>query len=362
MLKSSNDPFFWNVLNWDAETCTERVIAVNLLKSEPNNYLRTHMISLDDIREAQKAIAPFIKCTPLVHSVYLSRLCCGRVFLKLENQQVTNSFKVRGAFYKLLHLTQKEENMGIITASAGNHGQAVAYAAQKLGFPAKIVVPTNTPHVKVDGIRKWGADLVLFGDGYDEAEAKAKELARQDGCAYISPYDDELIIAGHGTAGLEIVETLPNVDVVVVPVGGGGLISGVSIAAKGVKPKVEIVGVQSEASPVMYESLKAGRIIEAPKTKTIAEGLSGGIEKGALTFEIAKKCVDKMLLVKEATIRRAVYLLCVHEKLVVEGSGAAAIAPILEHKELFKGRTVACVITGGNIDEELLKEIVTAEH
>jgi threonine dehydratase len=319
------------------------------------------MISLEDIREAQKAIAPFIKCTPLVHSVYLSRLCCGRVFLKLENQQVTNSFKARGAFYKLLNLTQKEERLGIITASAGNHGQAVAYAARKLGFPAKVVVPTTTPHVKVDGIRKWGADLVLFGDSYDEAEAKAKELARKDGCAYISPYNDEWIIAGHGTVGLEIVETLPNVDVVVVPVGGGGLISGVSIAVKSVKPTAELFGVQSEASPVMYESLKAGRIVDVPKSKTIAEGLSGGIEKGALTFKIAKKWVDRMLLVKEATIRRAVYLLCVHEKLVVEGSGAAAIAPILEDKALFRGKTVACVLTGGNIDKELLKEIVAAE-
>jgi threonine dehydratase len=238
----------------------------------------------------------------------------------------------------------------------------VAYAAQKLGFPAKIVVPTNTPHVKVDGIRKWGADLVLFGDGYDEAEAKAKELARKDGCAYISPYDDELIISGHGTAGLEIVETLPTVNMVIVPVGGGGLVSGVSIAVKSIKPTAELIGVQSEASPVMYESLKAGRIVDAPKAKTIAEGLSGGIEKGSLTFEIAKKWVDRMLLVKEATIRRAVYLLWVHEKLVVEGSGAAAIAPILEDKALFRGRTVACVITGGNIDEELLKEIVAAER
>jgi threonine dehydratase len=237
----------------------------------------------------------------------------------------------------------------------------VAYAARKLGFPAKVVVPTTTPHVKVDGIRKWGADLVLFGDGYDEAEAKAKELARKDGCAYISPYNDEWIIAGHGTVGLEIVETLPNVELVAVPVGGGGLISGVSIAVKSVKPTAELFGVQSEASHVMYESLKAGRIVDVPKSKTIAEGLSGGIEKGALTFKIAKKWVDRVLLVKEATIRRAVYLLCVHEKLVVEGSGAAAMAPILEDKALFRGKTAACVLTGGNIDKELLKEIVAAE-
>ncbi len=335
---------------------------VNLLKRETSNTQRTAMLSLSNIQEAQKALAPYITCTPLVHSVCLSRLCCANVYLKLENQQITNSFKVRGAFNKLLHLTQREVRLGIITASAGNHGQAVAYAAKKLGFPARVVVPTTTPHVKVEGIRKWGADLVLFGDCYDEAEAHAKELAKKDGCAYISSYNDELIIAGHGTVGLEIVDALSNVNDILVPVGGGGLIAGISIAAKGLKPGVEIVGVQSEASPVMYESLKVGRIVEAPKAKTIAEGLSGGIEKGALTFEIAKKYVDRILLVKEATIRKAVYLLCVRERLVVEGSGAAAIAPFLEDKALFKGKTVVCVLTGGNIDQELLDDILATER
>src|SRR4030065_1121013 len=174
------------------------------------------MISLQDIQNARKAIAPYIKCAPLCRSIFLSNLCRCNVFLKLENLQTTSSFKVRGAFNKLLHLTQREESLGIITASAGNHGQAVAYAAQKLGFPAKIVVPETTPHIKVNGIKKYGADLVLFGDNYDEAEQEAKELAKKDGCAYISPYDDKLIIAGHGTAGLEICEAPPSVCVVVV--------------------------------------------------------------------------------------------------------------------------------------------------
>jgi threonine dehydratase len=320
------------------------------------------MISLQDIKDARKAVAPFIKPTPLVRSVFLSNLCGCNVFLKLENLQVTKSFKVRGAFNKLLHLSRREKTLGIITASAGNHGQAVAYAAQKLGFQARVVVPVTTPHVKVEGIRRYGADLVLFGDGYDEAEREAKELAKKDECAYISPYDDKLIVAGHGTAGLEIVEELPNVDVIVVPVGGGGLISGVSIAAKGIKPDVTVFGVQSEASPIMYESLKAGRIVDAPKTKTIAEGLSGSIEEGSITFEIARKCIDRMFLVKEATIRRAVYLLWAHEKQVVEGSGAAAIAPILENKELFMGKTVVCLVTGGNIDDELFKAILASER
>src|SRR4030066_1808967 len=175
------------------------------------------MISLQDIQNARKAISPYVKCTPLCRSLFLSNLCRCDVFLKLENLQTTSSFKVRGAFNKLLHLTQREESLGIITASAGNHGQAVAYAAQKLGLPAKIVVPENTPCVKVAGIRKWGADLVLYGDGYDEAEQKAKELPKKTKGAYISPYDDGLIVAGHGTAGLEIIEALPTVDIVIVP-------------------------------------------------------------------------------------------------------------------------------------------------
>jgi threonine dehydratase len=319
------------------------------------------MVTLQTIQKARLDTTSLIRQTPLVRSEFLSNLSGGEVFLKLENLQITNSFKPRGAVNKLLHLSAEEEDRGIITASAGNHGQGVAYAAQKLGLPAKVVVPKITPHVKIEGIRKFGAELVLFGDNYDEAECRAKELARRDGCAYISPYDDELIISGHGTVGLEIVEACPGVDVVVVPVGGGGLISGVSIAVKSTKPEVEIVGVQSEASPVMFESLRAGRIVEAPKSRTIAEGLSGGIEKGSLTFEIAKHCIDRMLLVKESTIRRAVYLLWTQDKQVAEGSGAAAIAPILENNAMFKGKAVVCLITGGNIDDDLFKEILASE-
>jgi threonine dehydratase len=319
------------------------------------------VISLQEIQHARKVVAPFVRCTPLARSQFLSELCDGDVWLKLENLQITNSFKPRGAFNRLLHLSAKEK-VGIVTASAGNHGQAVAYAAQKLKFPARIVVPETTPKIKIDGIRKYGADLVLFGGTYDEAEQKAKELALKDGWAYISPYNDELTIAGHGTVGLEIIEALPNVDAVIVPVGGGGLISGVSIAVKSVKPSVRVIGVQSEASPVMYESLRVGRIIEAQMTETIAEGLSGGIEEDALTFKIAQEYVDEVLLVHEETIRRAVYLLWTREKQVAEGSGAAAIAPIIENKSVFAGKTVVAVVTGGNIDAKLFQSIVASKR
>jgi threonine dehydratase len=318
------------------------------------------VISLQDIQDARKAIAPFVKCTPLTRSQFLSKLCNGEVWLKLENLQVTNSFKPRGAFNRLLDLSAKERR-GIITASAGNHGQAVAYAAQKLKFPAKIVVPKTTPKIKINAIKEYGADLVLFGDTYDEAEQKAKKLAWKDEYAYISPYNDELITAGHGTIGLEITEALPTVDTVIVPVGGGGLISGISIAVKSIKSSVQVIGVQSEASPVMYKSLRAGRIVDARITETIAEGLAGGIEKDAITFKIIQEYVDEMLLVHEETIRRAVYLLWTWEKQVAEGSGAAAIAPIVENKSLFAGKTVVAVITGGNIDTELFQSIVASE-
>ena len=283
----------------------------------------TPVVNLKNIQEARKAITPFIKRTPLVQSQFLSTSCGCGLFLKLENLQITNSFKPRGVFNKLLHLSADEKSKGIITASAGNHGEAVAFVAQKLNFYARIVVPITTPKVKIDGIRKYGADLVLFGENYDEAEHKAKELARKDGCAYISPYNDELIIAGHGTIGLEIIEALPDVETVVVPLGGGGLISGVSIAVKSIKPETQVIGVQSKSSPIMYESLKAGKIVnvQKSKTKSVAEGLSGNV--GPITFKIVQKYVDLVVLAKEETLRHAIYLLWNYDKQVVEGSGAA---------------------------------------
>jgi threonine dehydratase len=326
------------------------------------NFDGDDMVTLKNIQDAREAIAPFIKCTPLVQSQFLTTFCGCPLFLKLENLQITNSFKPRGVFNKLLNLSTEEKDRGIITASAGNHGEAVAYAAQKLNHYARVVVPKNTPKVKIEGIRKYGADLVLFGENYDEAERKAKELARKDGCAYISPYNDELIIAGHGTIGLEIAEALPDVDAVMVPLGGGGLISGISIAVKSTMPDVEVIGVQSKSSPVMYESLKAGKIVDVQraKVKSVAEGLSGNV--GPITFAIAQKYVDRVVLVDEETLRQAVFLLWNYDKQVVEGSGAAAVAPVIENKPLFKGKTVVSVVTGGNIDNDLFQNILAAER
>jgi threonine dehydratase len=320
------------------------------------------LITPKNIQDARKAIAAYVKCTPLVQSQFLTSYCGCPLFLKLENLQITGSFKPRGVFNKLLHLNVDEKDRGIITASAGNHGQAVAFVAQQLGHYARVVVPRNTPKVKIKGIRKYGADLLLFGENYDEAERKAKELAREDGCAYISPYNDRYIVAGHGTIGLEIMEALPNVDVVMVPLGGGGLISGISIAVRSIKPDVQVIGVQSKSSPVMYESLKAGKIVQVQKTKTksVAEGLSGNV--GPITFEIVQKYVDCVMLVEEKTLRHAVFLLWNYDRQVVEGSGAAAVAPVIENMPFFAGKTVVSVVSGGNIDSDLFQSILASEH
>ena len=224
-------------------------------------------------------------------------------------------------------------------------------------------MPIDTPKVKVDGIRQFGAELILYGATYPESEFRAKELAQAEGRLYISPYNDELIVAGHGTVGLELLKELPNVDVVVVPVGGGGLISGVSIALKNLKPNVQVLGVQSAAVPIMFESLKSGEIVKAHRhePKTIAEGLSGGIEKGSITFTIVQMYVDDVFLVREESIRHAVYLRWEKEKQVMEGSGAAAVALLLENKDLFAGKTVALVLTGGNIDDSLFQTLLAWE-
>lgn len=261
---------------------------------------------------------------------------------------------------KLLNLTVEEKTKGVVTASAGNHGQAVAFGAKELDFSAKVVVPTNTPKVKIEGIKRFGADLLLFGDNYPEAEAEAKRIAAEQSRLYISPYNDEKIVAGHGTAGLEILQDQPEIDIVVVPVGGGGLISGISIAIKSLKTNSEVIGVQSQAVPIMYESLKAGRIIPPHRHEptTVAEGLSGGIEKGSITFNIVQEYVDNVILVKEATIRKAVYLLCKNEGQVVEGSGVAGVAMLLENSNDFTGHSVALEVTGGNIDQSLLRTII----
>ena len=275
--------------------------------------------------------------------------------LKLENQQHTGSFKVRGAFNKLLQLSEEDRQNGIVAASSGNHAQGLGYAGNHLGVDATIVVPSHTPRVKIEAIRGYGVELIVHGKEYMDAERLARRMEREQEKPFVSGYNDLQIIEGQGTLGLEMLESDPDIDIVLVPVGGGGLVSGVSSAVKGVSKNIEVVGVQSVASPVMCESIRQGRIVDMELGDSVAEGLHGGIEEGAITFEMCKEYVDGFILVQEQTISEAIahHLYLDHQ--VVEGAGAVGAAAIMENPERFKGRSVGVVVSGGNIDEELLK-------
>ncbi len=318
------------------------------------------MLTLQDIKTAREIISNGVNKTPLIHSNYLSSYCGGSVYLKLENQQITNSFKIRGALNRMSKLSPDERRRGVVTASSGNHAQAVARVAELLNISAKIFVPENTSQTKLDKIKKYNAEIVLYGD-YDEVETKAREVAAKEELTYISPYNDAGIIAGQGTVGLEILEDLPKVDTIIVAVGGGGLISGIAIAAKTINPNVKVIGVQSKAAATVHESLKAGKIVSIEEGKSFAEGLLGGIEQGAITFEMIRMYVDDLVVVEEETIKNAIKLLWENEKQVTEGAGAIAIAPILENQDKFNGKNVVSVISGGNIEENLFQKIISGK-
>ncbi|MCW3991049.1 MAG: threonine/serine dehydratase [Candidatus Bathyarchaeota archaeon] len=311
---------------------------------------------LRDIYTASKRIRHLVRHTPLQHSQHLSEACGGRVMLKLENQQHTGSFKVRGAFNKLIQLSDEDRLNGIVSASSGNHAQGLGYAGNHLGVEATIVVPSHTPRVKIEAIRRYGVELIVHGEEYMDAERLARRMERKQEKTFVSGYNDLQIIVGQGTLGLEMLESDPDLDVVLVPVGGGGLISGVSAAVKGANKHIEVVGVQSVASPVMCESIRQGRIVDMEIEDSVAEGLHGGIEEGSITFKLCEEYVDDFILVQEKTIIEAIahHLYLDHQ--VVEGAGAVGAAAIMENPERFKGRNVGVVVSGGNIDEELLRK------
>ena len=311
-----------------------------------------------DIYLAQRRIQGIVRRTPLEDSPFFSDAGGGEVYLKLENLQLTGSFKIRGALNKMLQLSPEERRRGIVTASAGNHAQGIGYGAKMLGIEATIVVPRNTPKTKIEAIRRYGVDLIIHGENYDEAEKKARELEREQSKVYVSPYNDYDIIAGQGTVGLEMWEEKNDLEVVLVPVGGGGLISGVALALKSLNPDIEVIGVQSKASPVMYESIKQGRIVEVPMKESIAEGLHGGIEKDSVTFDLVKELVDDIILVEEEDIGNAIALLLEHHHQVAEGAGAVGLAALMRGEKRFAGRRIGVVISGGNIDISLIKKIL----
>jgi threonine dehydratase len=316
------------------------------------------LLGLREIYEARRRLGGRLRVTPMERSHFLEGLCGGEVYLKLENLQVTGSFKVRGALNKMLTLSRDELGRGVVTASSGNHAQGVGYAAGMLGVEATVVVPRSTPNVKVEAIRRYGVRLIVHGDEYIEAERYARAIERGEGKTFISPYNDPEVIAGQGTIGLEMLEEVQDLDLIIVPVGGGGLISGIGCAVKGLSKRVELVGVQSIASPVMYESIRVGRIVEMELGESIAEGLHGGIEENSMTFDICRRLVDEFALVEENSIRRAIRLLVYRQRQVAEGAGAVGVAAILENPDRFSGRKIGVVISGGNIDEGLLREIL----
>lgn len=317
-------------------------------------------ITLDDIRRAAAANAGALVRTPIRHSRTLSGIAGCEVWLKFENRQFTASFKERGALNKLLSLSADERQRGVAAMSAGNHAQGVAYHAGRLGIPATIVMPLGTPFTKVKHTSDFGATVILEGDDLRAADRAARALAQANGLTFIHPYDDALVIAGQGTAGLEILEDAPALDALVVPVGGGGLISGIAVAAKGLKPGIEIYGAQTELYPAMAQALKGLALPETPPVQTIAEGIAVK-QPGRLTTAIVKALVQDILVVDEAAIEHALAMILEIEKTLVEGAAAAGLAALLQNRERFAGRKVGIVLSGGNIDMRLLSNVILRE-
>jgi threonine dehydratase len=313
------------------------------------------MIQIADIRAAADRLRGQVLETPCVESRTISQLLGAQVFLKFENLQFTASFKERGACNKLAQLSPDERRRGVIAMSAGNHAQGVAYHAQRLGLRAVIVMPCFTPGVKIERTRSFGAEIVLYGDTLDEARNHAQKLAQEQQLVFVHPYDDEAIVAGQGTVGLEMLAAVPTLDTLVVAVGGGGLISGIAVAAKALKPRIEVIGVQALRFPNMFNAIKHAALGQGGST--IAEGIAVGTP-GKVTQEIVAKCVDDMVLVDEGDIEQALVMLLEIEKTLVEGAGAAPLAAMLKDPGRFRGRQVGLVLGGGNIDPMLLAAII----
>jgi threonine dehydratase len=312
-------------------------------------------ITLADIRAAAGRIAGAVERTPCLRSRTLSALTGCELWLKFENLQFTASFKERGALNKLLTLPESERRRGVIAMSAGNHAQGVAYHAARLGVRAVIVMPRGTPNNKVKSTQVHGAEVVLEGDTLAEAAAHAQAIATREGLTFIHPYDDPAVIAGQGTVALEMLEAAPELDVLVVPIGGGGLISGMATAAKALRPELHVLGVESKSWSAMHQRLH-GRPVSVGGD-TIAEGMAVR-DIGALTLEICRRLVDEVLLVEEETIERAIVALIEVEKTVAEGAGAAGLAALLEHGARFAGKRVGIPVCGGNIDSRLLSAVL----
>ncbi len=313
--------------------------------------------TLDAIQEAHSIIGDFVKRTPLVHSEYLSDYCKGEVYLKMENQQHTSSFKIRGALNRMSELSPEEKERGVVTASSGNHAQAVALASQKLGIHATIVVPEHVSKAKLSKIQKFDVEVVLEG-GFDDVEARAREIASSQEKTYISPYNDLAVVAGQGTIGIEVIEELEHFDSIIVPVGGGGLIAGIAVAVKSLKPEVQVIGVQTPGSRTMYESWLQGEIVRIEEGETLAEAFLGGVEENSVTLDMIMEYVDEIVLVQEETVEEAIRLLWDQEGQIIEGAAGTSLGPLLETPQRFAGKTVVAIVSGGNIERSLFERII----
>ena len=314
------------------------------------------MLTLDKIYHAAYALKNVARTTDLLRCKSLSN--DANVYLKAENLQVTGSFKVRGAYYKISQLTEEQKQAGVIACSAGNHAQGVALAASNNGIKAVVCMPDGAPISKVEATKSYGAEVVLVPGVYDDAYNKALELQKEKGYTFVHPFDDEDVIAGQGTIGLEILDQLDNIDAVVVPIGGGGLISGVAFAIKSLKPSIKVYGVQAANAPSMYESVKQKKQITLDTVSTFADGIAVK-HPGDLTFEIVNKYVDDIVTVSEDEIAMAILALMEKQKLVSEGAGATAVAAVIANKIPVKGKNVVCVVSGGNIDVNILSRVLT---
>lgn len=314
-------------------------------------------LTLKQIQTAHAHIKSYIHRTPLDHSRTFSTMTHGNIYLKMENLQKTGSFKVRGAANKISQLSDKEKEQGVLASSAGNHAQGVAMAASRVGIPATIVMPEGAPLAKVDATEGYGANVILYGNVYDDAYQKAKEIQAETGATFVHPFDDLDVMAGQGTIGLEILEDLPDVDTVLVPVGGGGLLSGIAVALKSQKPSVRVIGVQAAESASMLEAIRIGHPILLDTANTLADGIAVK-RAGDQTFEHIKHWVDDIVTVQEEEISAAILALMERAKSIVEGAGAVTLAAALHGKVDLTGRNAALLISGGNIDVNFLAQII----
>ena len=313
------------------------------------------MAKLEDFIKAKEKLSKVLLETHLIYSPIFSKESGNKVFIKPENLQKTGSFKIRGAYNKISNLTDAERKRGVITSSAGNHAQGVAYGAKESGIKAVIVMPKSTPLIKVESTKQYGAEVILHGDVYDDAYKKAKELEEKEGYVFVHPFNDEDVLDGQGTIALEILEELPKTDIILVPIGGGGLISGIACAAKILKPEIKIIGVEPEGAASAYEAIKENKIVELKEANTIADGTA--VKKiGDLNFEYIKKYVDEIITVSDYELMEAFLLLVEKHKIIAENSGILSVAATKKIKE--KNKKVVPVISGGNIDVLMISSMI----